>query len=118
MDQMPGRVTDMAEIESSNIWIAAGEGRLDLVEYFITHHSVNVNTKDEFSYSPLHAAVSYSQSSVVAFLIQSGADVNIQDGDGDGPLHVCEDVSVSVSSHHTQLHMLRCEAWVDCPATS
>ena len=41
-----------------------------------------------------HAAVSYGHIELIKLLLAAGADVNIEDLDGDTPLLVCEDPEV------------------------
>ena len=41
-----------------------------------------------------HAAVSYGHMELIKLLLAAGADVNIEDMDGDTPLLVCEDPEV------------------------
>ncbi|KAG0237893.1 hypothetical protein BGW41_008319, partial [Actinomortierella wolfii] len=76
---------------SQNIWIAASDGDLEAVKKFIAG-GTSVNAKDEYGYTPLHAAASYGHIELMKYLIKSGANVNITDPDGDSPLFVCEDV--------------------------
>ncbi|KAF9156460.1 hypothetical protein DFQ26_009355 [Actinomortierella ambigua] len=76
---------------SLNIWIAASDGDLEAVKKFIADGN-SVNAKDEYGYTPLHAAASYGHIDLMKHLIKSGANVNITDPDGDSPLFVCEDV--------------------------
>ena len=84
-----------SDLQDSNLWIAAGEGKLELVQYYLESQSLDVNAKDEFEYTALHAAVSYSQIDIIRFLISKGADVNIRDGDMDTPLHVVESEEIA-----------------------
>ncbi|KAF9971753.1 hypothetical protein BGZ73_005224 [Actinomortierella ambigua] len=79
---------------SQNIWIAASDGDLEAVKKFIAGGS-SVNAKDEYGYTPLHAAASYGHIDLMKHLIKSGANVNITDPDGDSPLFVCEDVETA-----------------------
>ena len=45
---------------------------------------------DSTGYTALHAAASYEQTEVVAWLLSAGASPAVVDDDGDTPLHVCE----------------------------
>ncbi|KAJ3018547.1 hypothetical protein HKX48_002826 [Thoreauomyces humboldtii] len=91
----PG-VSTTSSRASSNIWIAAAEGGLELIEHLLQHGGPNdsplsPNVKDENGYTPLHAAASYSHLPLIDLLVTThGADVNITDSDGDTPLHMCE----------------------------
>eukprot|EP00053_Salpingoeca_punica_P000389 m.28481 g.28481 ORF g.28481 m.28481 type:complete len:152 (-) comp10282_c0_seq1:253-708(-) len=80
--------------DDMNIWIAASDGDVAVVEQYL-QQGVSVNAKDHTGYSPLSAAVSYSHFDLVKLLLERGADPNICDNDGDSPLHLCEDVAVA-----------------------
>jgi len=41
-----------------------------------------------------HAAASYGHKELINYLLEKGADVNIQDPEGDSPLFVCETVDI------------------------
>jgi ankyrin repeat protein len=75
-----------------NIWIASSDGNLDLVQQYLT--TLSVDSKDENGYTPIHAAASYGHYQLTLFLIDSKANINIQDSDGDTPLHVCQSLDV------------------------
>lgn len=42
-----------------------------------------------------HAAASYGHKELITYLLENGADVNIQDPEGDSPLFVCETVDIA-----------------------
>lgn len=42
-----------------------------------------------------HAAASYGHKDLIKHLLDNGADVNIQDPEGDSPLFVCETVDIA-----------------------
>lgn len=51
----------MSAVElEDNIWIAASDGKLDLVKAFVAS-GVAVNAQDENGYSPIHAASSWGE---------------------------------------------------------
>lgn len=75
-----------------NIWIAASDGKIDLVEGFL-NQGLSANDKDPNGYTPVHAAASYGHIELLSKLCTNyGGDINIQDNDGDTPLHHCEDL--------------------------
>ncbi|GJJ70108.1 uncharacterized protein EMPS_02457 [Entomortierella parvispora] len=80
---------------SHNIWLAASDGDLEAVKKFIEEKGVSVDAQDEFGYSALHAAASYGHKDLIQYLLEKGADVNIQDPEGDSPLFVCETVDIA-----------------------
>ncbi|KAI8345280.1 ankyrin repeat-containing domain protein [Choanephora cucurbitarum] len=77
-----------------NLWIAAGDGQFDRVRELV-EGGQSVNSHDEFGYTALHAAVSYNQYEIVEYLIQKGANVNIEDLEKDTPLYVAETVKMA-----------------------
>ncbi|KAI8074120.1 ankyrin repeat-containing domain protein [Gongronella butleri] len=79
---------------SDNIWVAAGDGQLDRVKMLL-EEGVDPNGKDEFGYTPIHAAVSYNQKEVLEYLLNHGGDINVEDSDKDTPLYVCESVDMA-----------------------
>ncbi|CCE63012.1 hypothetical protein TPHA_0D03790 [Tetrapisispora phaffii CBS 4417] len=80
-----------------NIWIAASDGRIDLVEKFLNSNTgVTVNSKDENGYTPVHAAAAYGHNDLLRKLCNEyNGDINIRDFDGDTPLHHVEDVNTA-----------------------
>ncbi|CCF60314.1 hypothetical protein KAFR_0J02500 [Kazachstania africana CBS 2517] len=80
-----------------NIWVAASDGRQELVEKFLNENpSLSANTKDPNGYTPVHAAAAYGHHDLLRKLCSEyNGDVNIRDADGDTPLHHCEDVNTA-----------------------
>ncbi|QLL31074.1 hypothetical protein HG536_0A08910 [Torulaspora globosa] len=80
-----------------NIWTAASDGRLDVVEQILSRNSgLNANSKDPNGYTAVHAAAAYGHIDLLRKLCkQYGGDINIRDSDGDTPLHHCEDVNTA-----------------------
>ena len=76
----------------SNIWIAAADNQRQIVEHYITSGEFTPNSKDPNGYTPIHAAASYGHINLLQYLIDNGGDINIQDNEGDTPLHHVEDV--------------------------
>ncbi|KAG7706311.1 hypothetical protein KL914_003206 [Ogataea haglerorum] len=74
----------------SNIWIAASDNKLDKVREYIESGSYTANSKDPNGYTPMHAAASYGNLDLLKYLVSQGGDINIQDYDGDTPLHHVE----------------------------
>ncbi|KAF9435505.1 hypothetical protein BGZ76_006164 [Entomortierella beljakovae] len=80
---------------SLNIWLAASDGDLNAVKSFIEEKGVSIDAQDDFGYSALHAAASYGHKDLITYLLGKGANVNIQDPDGDTPLFVCETFEIA-----------------------
>ncbi|KIJ12821.1 hypothetical protein PAXINDRAFT_177119 [Paxillus involutus ATCC 200175] len=57
--------------------------------------AISPNAPDPFTYTPMHAAASYGQLAVLAYLVSQGGDVNITDEDGDTPIYTVEDVQTA-----------------------
>ncbi|KAG0166354.1 hypothetical protein DFQ28_007382 [Apophysomyces sp. BC1034] len=81
-------------MSNDNLWIAAGDGQLDRVKELVTS-GVDVNSRDEFGYTAMHAAVSYSHADMINLLLSLGANVDIEDADKDTPLFVAETVEIA-----------------------
>ncbi|GAA5898637.1 ankyrin repeat domain-containing protein [Sporobolomyces salmoneus] len=79
----------------ANIWLAAGEGKLDAVKQFIEQDNVSPNALDDNHYSPLHAAASWNHPEILSYLVEKGGDINITDDDGETPLFVVETVGMA-----------------------
>ena len=45
---------------------------------------------DENTYTPLHAAASWSHAEILRYLVQAGGNINVVDADGESPLFVVE----------------------------
>lgn len=79
----------------SNIWVAAADNDQELVKKYIESGDFSANQKDPNGYTPIHAAASYGHIELLRYLLSNGGDVNIQDNEGDTPLHHVEDVKVA-----------------------
>ncbi|KAI1311050.1 hypothetical protein EDD11_003557 [Mortierella claussenii] len=77
-----------------NIWLAASDGDLAAVKKYIEEEGISIDAQDENGYSALHAAASYAHKDLIKYLLDKGANINIQDPDGDTPLFVCEAVDI------------------------
>lgn len=86
-------VTEM--VSNSNIWVAASDGDLSTVKAYIESNQFTANSKDPNGYTPIHAAVSYGHTELLKYLIENGGDINIQDAEGDSPLHHVEDAKLA-----------------------
>ncbi|KAJ3243387.1 hypothetical protein HDU78_000508 [Chytriomyces hyalinus] len=83
------------ELEGNNIFIAASDGRQDLVEYYLAN-GCSVTDQDDLGYSVFHAAASYNHISLMQFLLaQPNANAALADHDGDTALHVTETVEMA-----------------------
>ncbi|KAF9907073.1 hypothetical protein BX616_000538, partial [Lobosporangium transversale] len=71
------------------------DGDLASVKKYIEEDGISIDTQDENGYSALHAAASYGHKELIKYLLGKGANVNIQDPDGDSPLFVCETVEIA-----------------------
>lgn len=80
-----------------NIWIAASDGKENLVEQILSQGSgVDANIKDPNGYTPVHAAAAYGHRNLLRKLCTLyNGNINIKDNDGDTPLHHCEDVETA-----------------------
>lgn len=80
----------------SNIWIAAADGKLDEVRKLIESGGFTANSADPNGFTPIHAAASYGHKDLLNYLLTTcNGNVNIQDSDGDTPLHHTEDLAIA-----------------------
>ncbi|ABN67603.2 hypothetical ankyrin-repeat protein [Scheffersomyces stipitis CBS 6054] len=80
----------------SNIWVAAADNQRKIVENYIESGQFSANSKDPNGYTPIHAAASYGHIQLLEYLVKDkNGDVNIQDAEGDTPLHHVEDLKTA-----------------------
>lgn len=79
----------------SNIWVAAADNQVKIVESYLDGKDFTPNSKDPNGYTPIHAAASYGHIGLLKLLISRGGDINIQDNEGDAPLHHVEDLKTA-----------------------
>lgn len=77
--------------DSENGWNelhkAVYEQNISKVTQIIKSQKIGIDSKSKAELSPLHMAVKQRDLEIVKFLVESGADVNIQDGSGFSPLY-------------------------------
>ncbi|ODV80190.1 ankyrin-repeat protein [Suhomyces tanzawaensis NRRL Y-17324] len=78
-----------------NIWVAAADNQREVVEKYISSGEFAADAKDPNGYTPIHAAASYGHLELLQYLIDKQGDVNVQDAEGDTPLHHVEDVATA-----------------------
>ncbi|KAI9568262.1 hypothetical protein HD554DRAFT_2022549 [Boletus coccyginus] len=95
--------------DDKNIWVAAADGDLERIQVrprqpgihpliprrSSSNATISPNAPDPFTYTPMHAAASYAQLHVLAYLVQQGGDVNTTDEDGDTPLYTVENTDTA-----------------------
>lgn len=79
---------------SDNIWVAAADNKIEIVKSLIESGKYSPNSADPNGFTPIHAAASYGNIELLDYLLNNGGDVNIQDSDGDTPLHHTESLDV------------------------
>lgn len=79
----------------ANIWVAAADNEVDMVKEHLNTGNFTPNSKDPNGYTPMHAAASYGHIELLRLLMKEGGNVNIQDNEGDTPLHHCEDLKTA-----------------------
>jgi ankyrin repeat protein len=73
--------------EASEIFSAALEGRVDVVNELLDKQMVDVNKKDSYGNTALHWAVEGGHKPMIQLLLEKGADVHLQDEQGRTALH-------------------------------
>lgn len=95
-DKSNMRLATLPSIEDSTPWVAAGDGDLELLQRALTTLNRPVSAADSNGFTCCHAAAAYNQIHVLRWLIrQEGCNVNVQDSDGDTPLHHCDKVDAA-----------------------
>lgn len=79
----------------ANIWVAAADNQTTVVEQHLDSGNFTPNSKDPNGYTAIHAAASYGHRDLLKTLLLRGGDINIQDNEGDTPLHHVEDVETA-----------------------
>lgn len=79
----------------SNIWVAAADNEISTVADYLASGAFSADSRDPNGYTPLHAAASYGHRELLQLLVQKGGDINIQDNEGDTPLHHTEDLETA-----------------------
>ena len=74
--------------EAAPLYYASLCGFRGLVEYLITFHSPDVNSRGGSHTTPLHAALDGGHQSIAILLLESGADVGCLDSQSRTPLHI------------------------------
>ncbi|GAV29502.1 hypothetical protein PMKS-003003 [Pichia membranifaciens] len=80
---------------SDNIWVAAADNKINLVKSLIESGKYTPNSADPNGFTPIHAAASYGNIDLLRYLLQNGGDPNVQDSDGDTPLHHTESLDTA-----------------------
>ena len=86
---------NVGTIDSSTPFLAAGEGKLSLLQSSLQTLSLGVNANDENGYTILHAASSYCQLNVLNWILSQNVNVNQVDNDGDSALHYAGNVDAA-----------------------
>ena len=71
--------------ELTLLHIAAFNGRLDIIRYFVDEKKVDINKADNDGEIALHFAAKSDKMTVVKFLLNKGADSSLKDQDGKTP---------------------------------
>ena len=84
-------------IDESTPWVAAGDGDLQLLQSSIAQLGLSPNAADSNGFTFLHAACGYGRIEIIQWLLglnkeSAVIDINAKDGDGDTPLHHCDDI--------------------------
>lgn len=85
--------TSINNIDKSTPFIAASDGNLELLQKSLQVLGQKITVQDENGFSILHAASSYNQLHIMKWILECSSEINItniQDSDGDTPLHHCE----------------------------
>ncbi|XP_036366790.1 protein phosphatase 1 regulatory subunit 12A isoform X2 [Octopus sinensis] len=73
--------------------IAAANGYLEVAKYLLDH-KVPVNSRDDESWEPIHAAACWQESLMLDLLVEYGADIDSKTKKNDTPFDICDDPDI------------------------
>lgn len=83
------------KIEASTPWMAASDGKLEILKESLNTLRLLPSVADENGYTLVHAAAAYNQISILEWLLEQNLTANVQDNDGDAPLHHVEHIDAA-----------------------
>ena len=90
-------VSGNAELLDLTLSDAALQGQMDVVARTIPFITSSINSRSaEKQRTALHCACMNGHYDIACLLLSNGADVNVQDEDGDTPAHLCIEAKVNV----------------------
>eukprot|EP01100_Stratorugosa_tubuloviscum_P009661 TRINITY_DN404_c0_g1_i1.p1 TRINITY_DN404_c0_g1~~TRINITY_DN404_c0_g1_i1.p1 ORF type:complete len:183 (+),score=73.83 TRINITY_DN404_c0_g1_i1:52-549(+) len=78
----------MAQWGRATLWDAAADGNLELCKKRLESAMVKINSKDAQGRTPLHEAARWNHAHVIDWLIENGAEIEIQTVDGSTALQI------------------------------
>ncbi|XP_071116426.1 ankyrin repeat and KH domain-containing protein mask-like [Haliotis cracherodii] len=89
------------------LFYASGDGDLEEVKRLLTTPGVDINSRGEWSRTPVIEAAYWGHREVVELLVSEGADVSLVDVDGDNILHyACRGGDVETVKYVLSLHVV------------
>lgn len=70
--------------------VAAANGYVEVAEFLLDSH-VGVDTRDNESWQPIHAASYWAQQEIMEMLVEAGADLDMKTKNGETPFDLCEE---------------------------
>ncbi len=92
-------LTVASEMPAETIFTAAKNGDLEAVKAIAARDPSRVNAVDDEKYTPLHWACIRAHWDVAEYLIEQGAELNLQGGDGGSPLNW--------AAHHDHVEIIK-----------
>src|ERR1035441_161234 len=100
-------VSNLGDSSDHTIHDAARRGDFEKARVLLMGNSDLVFARDNFSWTPLHAAAFRGYEDIAEMLLANGADVNAKDQIDGTPLHYAADKGHKSEEHTSELQSLR-----------
>ncbi|KAL8616326.1 hypothetical protein ACOMHN_056269 [Nucella lapillus] len=85
-----GDLEALDRMGASLLHVTAANGFIEVAEFLLDSH-VSVETRDNESWQPIHAASYWAQQEILEMLVENGADLDSKTKNGETPFDLCEE---------------------------
>lgn len=93
---------------TSPLYLACQEGHTDTVRHLLLENYVDVNHRNNAGKSPLHVACLKNHVYIVKCLLNNGANINVYDNKGKGPIDIAKDHGWTDLVQLLNVNIIRC----------